>query len=131
MANYLPLEAEHSSQEDPHITVSKQMTNHHKQQIKFFSFKRVTSLTGNTILSDLEFFYVCNYIVDGSRACGVSSKMDVTPLHGAKRHEMGDDLFMEGKGVRSALIRVVIEARCWCAIGLVIEVGDILVGHDI
>ena len=75
------------------------MTNQHKQQIKFFPFKRATSLTRDTLLSDLEFFYLCNYIVDGGGACRVSSKMDVIPLHGAKRHEMGDRLLLEGKGV--------------------------------
>ncbi len=81
-------------------------------------------------MSDLEFCYLCNYIIDGSRACGVSSKMDIIPLHGAKRHEMGDSLFMEGKGVRSALNRAIIEAGCWRAIGLLVEVGGNLVGCD-
>ena len=56
--------------------------------------------------------------------------MDVIPLHGAKRHEVGDHLLVECKGVRSALIRVVIEAGHWHAIGLVVEVGGNLVSND-
>ena len=98
-ANYLPLEAEHSSQKVPYVTVSKQMTNQHKQQIKFFPFQRATSLTGDTLLSDLKLFYLSNYIIHGGGAGRVSSKMDVIPLHSAKRHKMGDGLFMECKGV--------------------------------
>ena len=108
-ANNLPLEAEYISQIEPYITISKQMMNQHEQQIKLFPLERVTSLTQeDALLSDLKLFYLWNYIIDGGGACWVSTQMDAIPLHGAKRHEMGDCILMECKGFRSFLSKTVI-----------------------
>jgi hypothetical protein len=50
----LPLEAEHSSQINPYITISKHMRNQYEQQRKLFPLKRGTSLTLDALLSDLK-----------------------------------------------------------------------------
>ena len=74
------------------------MTGKHKQGTKLLPLQRASCLTCYPLLSHLIFFNSCDHVVHGTGAGGIASKIDVIPWHAAKGHELGDGLFVEGKG---------------------------------
>ena len=86
------------------------MTSKHKQCVKFLPLEHMSCLTRYPLLPYLIFFNFCDDIIDSGGAGGVASKIDVIPLHAAKRHELEDALFVEGKGGCSHEVRAILRA---------------------
>jgi len=75
-------------------------------------------------------FNFCDLVVQGTGAGGVASKIDIIPWHDAKGHELGDSLFVEGKGGWSDEVGAILGAWQRHAIQLFVEVWCNLVSGD-
>ena len=76
------------------------------------------------------FLTFCDNFIDRAGAGGVASLMDVIPWHIAQGHELGDGLFLEGKGGCPHGTGSIVGARRRCAVGFLAEICGNLVRRD-